>query len=549
MTLRTRLFLMVAAIVAFTTAAVTVTISWSARTAFAAADEQRTAALVNQVRREYARGGTEAARQVERIAESEGFRRLALEIGVAGADLSQYVRDAGAFASAHGLDVLDIVAADGTIVSSAHWPARFGYPHPWAGAAARHAGAFLQRIDTPGGSSLAVVAVRPVATGGGDVLLAGGRTLDRQFLESLELPPGTRVIIDDDADRESRTDGTETVHATPLLGRNGEVVGTLVVASSRRELTSLLDRIRWTGLGIGALAMVLGLALSYFIAIRVTRPVEQLADGARAVASGNWDVELDVRASGEIGALGDAFTTMTRQLIDQRERLVQAERVAAWRELARRLAHELKNPLFPLRITIDNLRRARADHPRDFDAVFEESMTTLSTGLGNLTSVVGKFSDFARMPQPHIETVSPAEVVGDVTQLFHAQLTAPGKPRITIVTDLDPAAHTVRADPEQLRRALQNLTLNAIDAMPAGGTLTIRTRRVAHGVRFEVGDTGEGLLDEERKRLFTPYYTTKQHGTGLGLAIVQAVVADHRGKIWVESEKNHGTTFYIELPS
>jgi signal transduction histidine kinase len=176
-------------------------------------------------------------------------------------------------------------------------------------------------------------------------------------------------------------------------------------------------------------------------------------------------------------------------------------------------------------------------------------MMTLSTGIGNLTSVIGKFSDFARMPQPRVEDVSPNDIVHDAVQLFHAQVTAPDRPRVTIATELDPAAGTIRVDPEQLGRALQNLILNAIDAMPAGGTLTIRTRRVARGVRLEVADTGQGLLEEEQKRLFTPYYTTKQHGTGLGLAIVQSVIADHRGKIWVESERGRGTTFYIELPS
>lgn len=551
MTLRTRLFSLVAAVVAFTTVAVTLAMSASARSAFAAWDEQRTSALVGDINREVARRGEEAARQVERIADSEQFRRLALDLGVPGTDRSQYVRDAGAMASAHDLELLDIVASDRTIISSAHWPARFGYPHPWvtAQAANQAKGAFLRTIETPQGSVVAAVAVRRVMTGGGDIILAGGHTLDERFIQSLELPNGVRVRLERNTDAGISAEDAETVHTSKLVGRDGQAVAMLVVATSRRELSSLLERIRWTALGVGTVAVALGFVLSYFIASRVTRPVEQLAEGARAVANGNWDVELDVRASGEVGALGAAFNSMTRQLVDQRERLVQAERVAAWRELARRLAHELKNPLFPLRITIDNLRRAKADHPREFDDVFEESMTTLSTGLGNLTSVIGKFSDFARMPQPHLETTPANDLVQQVVQLFRAQATAPDRPPISIETAVDPAAGNVRVDPEQLGRALQNLVLNAIDAMPSGGTLTIRTRRVANGVRFEVADTGEGLLAEERQRLFTPYYTTKQHGTGLGLAIVQSVVADHRGKIWVESERSRGTTFYIELPS
>src|SRR6185295_8206964 len=151
-------------------------------------------------------------------------------------------------------------------------------------------------------------------------------------------------------------DGPETVDALPLQGREGTVLGVLLVGSSGRELASLVRRIRLGGVAFGAVAIAFGFILSFLVAARVTRPVEQLADAARAVADGNWDVRVeDPHTNGEIKELADAFDTMTRQLVDHRDRLVQAERVAAWRELARRLAHELKNPLFPLRITLDNL--------------------------------------------------------------------------------------------------------------------------------------------------------------------------------------------------
>jgi two-component system nitrogen regulation sensor histidine kinase NtrY len=275
-----------------------------------------------------------------------------------------------------------------------------------------------------------------------------------------------------------------------------------------------------------------------------------VADAARRVAAGDWNVRVDdVRASGEIGALAQAFDTMTGQLVEQRERLVQAERVAAWRELARRLAHELKNPLFPLRLTVDNLRRARSLPPPEFDEVFEESLTTLSTGFVTLNTVVGSFSEFAKMPAPAFELVSPNDVVERVVGLFRAQLEAPGCPSIALTLDLDPSREPIRADGEQLGRVVQNLLLNAIDAMPRGGQLVLRTRRNAASFRLDVVDTGEGLTDEERQRLFTPYYTTKQHGTGLGLAIVQSVVADHFGKVWVDSAPGRGTTLHIELPA
>ncbi len=133
--------------------------------------------------------------------------------------------------------------------------------------------------------------------------------------------------------------------------------------------------------------------------------------------------------------------------------------------------------------------------------------------------------------------------------MFRAQLAAPGHPSVTVNVTLDSAVGTIRADGEQIRRVVQNLLLNAIDAMPEGGELRITTARSGDVVRLDVADTGQGLGEEERSRLFTPYYTTKQHGTGLGLAIVQSVVTDHRWKIWVDSEPGRGATFHIELPA
>jgi two-component system nitrogen regulation sensor histidine kinase NtrY len=262
------------------------------------------------------------------------------------------------------------------------------------------------------------------------------------------------------------------------------------------------------------------------------------------VAGGDWRTQVDVHSGGEIGALAAAFNQMTRDLLEQRDRLVQAERVAAWRELARRLAHELKNPLFPLQITVENLQRARAAHPDEFDEVFRESTATLLAELGKLRGIVGRFSDFAKMPQPQLETVDLNNLVRESLKLFEAQMQAAA---VTLRLDLAADLRAIQADPAQLTRALQNLVLNAIDAMPSGGALTIRTAAHEGGVRLEVSDTGQGLTQEECDRLFTPYYTTKTHGTGLGLAIVQSVISDHGGKIGVRSEPGKGTTFLIDL--
>jgi signal transduction histidine kinase len=589
MRLRTRLFLLVGGVVTVAVALVTWSVSDGARRSFETLDRQRTDALVRQFRTEFAVQRNDVARRLDRLAATDLVQRTALDVARRGGDYAPFVAEAASLAAIQGLDFLDLVAEDGTIISSAHWPARFGYHHSWATTprATPSGDAFLQAVELPHETALGLVAVRTVPAGGRTLYLAGGRGLDQAFLKSLLLPPGVRVLLyrnlepevsgqqlldasgrasqaaqlepliarvrqsgQESAETVEWPDGPETVDAIPLSGVGGGVLGVLLVASSGRELAALISRIRWSGVGFGLLGVAIGSALSYVVAATVTRPVEQVADAARLVAAGNWNVRVDEgSASGEVGALAQAFDTMTGQLVEQRERLVQAERVAAWRELARRLAHELKNPLFPLRLTVDNLRRARSLPPQEFDEVFDESMATLSTGFVNLNTVVGGFSEFARMPAPVFEPLLPNQIVERIVALFRAQLEAPGRPHIALTVDLDPSSEPIRADGEQLGRVVQNLLLNAIDAMPAGGQLTLRTRRTAASFTLEVADTGEGLTDEERQRLFTPYYTTKQHGTGLGLAIVQAVVADHFGKVWVESVHGRGTTFHIELPA
>jgi nitrogen fixation/metabolism regulation signal transduction histidine kinase len=340
----------------------------------------------------------------------------------------------------------------------------------------------------------------------------------------------------------------ESFHAMPLRGRNNELLGVLLLGSSAKELVLLKREILKTAALVSLAAILIGLLVGWWVSRRITRPVEELADGARDVASGHWNAHIDVRGNDEIGLLAGAFNDMTRTLAAQKEKLVQTERVAAWRELARRLAHELRNPLFPLQITVENLQRARQLGPEQFQEVFGEATATLKAELANLNSIVGRFSDFSKMPAPQLTRVNVNETLRNVVRLFEAQFNAVGKPSITTEYFLNDSLPEIDADPDLLHRAFQNLVLNALDAMPAGGTLSLRTSDGGDTARIEVSDTGKGLTPEECSRLFTPYYTTKLQGTGLGLAIVQSVISDHHGTISVSSEEGRGATFRIDLP-
>jgi two-component system nitrogen regulation sensor histidine kinase NtrY len=565
MSFRTKVFLSITATVVLAVWVVAAVVSTLVTQSFERRDAQRTTTAVGQLQREIGRRGAEVARRVEAVAESEAVQRLAVNPG----DTSQYFATAQTLAAEQSLDFLELVGPDGAIISSAEWPARFGYKEDWLTQSAdwNTQPAFLKKEDLSDGSALGLIAVRSVKAGDGMLYVAGGQRLDKEFLDSLPATdgvglqiyrnfepresPGPAAALVDDVRREPRelkrvTDAA-SITAIPLEGRDKRLLAILLVENSRAELLSLKRYIQGTAAAVGVAGVLLGLILSFWTAARVTRPLRDLASSVREVAVGKWDTRAKVWSSDEVGQLAGAFNAMTEQLVEQRDRMIQAERVAAWRELARRLAHELKNPLFPLQITIENLQRSREMAPEQFDEVFRESTSTLLAELGHLKTIIGRFSDFAKMPAPELEPVDVNQVAREVIQLFEAQLRAPGHPPVETKLQLGADAGQVPADPDQLRRALRNLVLNALDAMPQGGALTVRTSRHDGKVAVEVSDTGEGLTPEECDRLFTPYYTTKQHGTGLGLAIVQSVVSDHKGTITVQSEPGQGTTFRIEL--
>ncbi len=589
MSFRAKLLLLFTVSMVAVVALVGAIVSLSLRRAFEKADAQRTSAFVAQFRSEFARRGQEVAARTESIARSDEVLRIAAALARPNPDYAPYVNEAEALAASHQLDFLSLVGADGTLISSAHWPARFGYKEEWLAAEKDRAAqsAFLKREELAEGAALGLFAVRPVKVADAVLFVVGGERLDRPFLESLALPAGMRAMLYrntepgfsvaalvttetvaqpeklrpliEQVQRERREfaevfgwsadpASAETLHLLPLLGRGSEMLGVLIIASSRREIVELERQVLNVAFVVGLVGILAGVLLSRWVAVRISAPVDELADAARQVAKGNWDVRVYNTSADELGEMAAAFNRMTRELSEQRDRLVQAERVAAWRELARRLAHELKNPLFPLQITVENLTRARQLPPEQFEEIFRESTQTLLAELNNLKTIVGRFSDFARMPAPQPQTISLNELAQKVVKLFEPQLQAPGRPPIQAHLELGPGLRPIQADPDLLHRALSNLVLNALDAMPSGGTLTLRTHQRESSVVLEVSDTGAGLTAEECQRLFTPYYTTKQHGTGLGLAIVQSVVSDHHGRITVESEPGRGATFRIELP-
>ncbi|HEX3662290.1 MAG TPA: HAMP domain-containing sensor histidine kinase [Acidobacteriaceae bacterium] len=582
MNLRQKLLLMFSVTVVGLVVAVAWIVSLRVRRVFEGIDQQQTAALVSQFQREFNRRAEDTASALDRMAASDAVKQIAFELGNGG-DASAYLQAALPLAQEYRLDYLELVGHDGSIISSFQWTARFGYREPAIAGAGQPA--FLKQEDLPDGSSqIGMFAVRTVPGSDPPLYVVGGRQIDASFLRDFPTPAGTQVYlyrnltgsfdaqnfgaaagdpgvarfrpVVDEA-RNTGKNATGVVYVTrqradsvdasaiPLRGLEGNVLAVLVVANSRRGMVEVQAHIRDVAFGVAGLGIIFAVLVSLWIAVRVSRPIEELARAAGAVAAGDWEARVDIHSRDEVGALARSFNNMTRQLSEQRDRLVQTERVAAWRELARRLAHELKNPLFPLQITVENMVRARRLPAREFDEVFAESTATLQTEIANLKTIIGRFSDFSKMPKPQSIEMDAREAVWRVVKLYSPALE---EKHIQMGTSIGSEALPILGDSELLHRALSNLVLNAMDAMPEGGTLTISVARAGEMARIAIADTGTGMTPEERERLFTPYYTTKQHGTGLGLAIVQSVIADHNGSIAVESAEGGGTRFVIGLP-
>jgi two-component system nitrogen regulation sensor histidine kinase NtrY len=268
------------------------------------------------------------------------------------------------------------------------------------------------------------------------------------------------------------------------------------------------------------------------------------------VASGEARPLL-VRGSGEIAELAQAFDKMIIDLEATRRRLAATSRVAAWREVARRVAHEIKNPLAPIRAAVETLRRLRARQDPEFDAYFDQATRTVLDEVVRIANIVTEFTRFARLPPPRPENLDLVEVAGQVVQMHEASAKAA---RIAVV--VDDAPPVVQADRDQIMRVLTNLVQNAIDAVADRGdkgVIRLTIGRIGHAQAFvTVSDNGSGLSPDIASRLFEPYATSKPQGTGLGLAIAQRIAIEHNGELSLVSsagpEGEGGVTFRLFLP-
>jgi len=452
---------------------------------------------------------------------------------------------ARSLAEGRGLSVLGLLDAQGRVRSSAHFPARAGdVDRGLAAALAVPPGTLVLQevqVSAPEGPRPwpALLAARPVE-GVKGAFLVGGVLLDGTLATQLATLSGAEVEIRRGPEvlaSAGRAEGRRVVRELPL-GQGtalAVVVGDAASAEAERALLAAL------GLLVGA-GLLLSVALGVLLARRTTLPLEALTRGAREVAAGQLDTRVTTAARGEVGVLVEAFNHMTSELGRTTRALVKAERVAAWEEVARSLAHELKNPLTPLQMSLETLSAAQEEKSPRFAELFAESAPAMREEVARLARTVDAFARFARLPPS-----SPVQM--DLGAWAEQALSLYG-----VSTPLQRESSfqeglLVHADRDNLSQVLHNLLKNAEEAS-AEVTPWVAVRVKAEGpwAVLEVEDGGKGVPKEERETIFEPHFSRKHKGSGLGLAISRRIATEHGGTLVVREGSRGGALFRLVLP-
>jgi signal transduction histidine kinase len=291
------------------------------------------------------------------------------------------------------------------------------------------------------------------------------------------------------------------------------------------------------------LAMFLGVAV--MMGRKWLRPIQQFRTGMTRIATGQFDTLIPVSSRDEIGDLANAYNLMVFRLKDLQDELADKERQTAWAEMARQVAHEIKNPLTPMKLSVQHLDqqvRFGQKSPDEIKEMIARISDTLIREIESLNNIANDFSKFARPIMEEFEETDVNEVIRSILTLYQHDH------RLYLWSDLDPRGLKVFAAPDELKRVMLNLVKNALEAIPAGGVVIIRTARFGGSAWIEVIDNGDGIPDALKSRIFIPNFSTKSAGTGLGLAICRKVVKAHKGDIAFSSTPGMGTTFTIRLP-
>jgi signal transduction histidine kinase len=335
------------------------------------------------------------------------------------------------------------------------------------------------------------------------------------------------------------------IAAAPVRAGAQDGILTVPLTNRQRDIEREIDELD-RGVHLAALCFILlGAGIGLSMAERIADPVRRLTRATRQIARGDFDARIAVRSADELRRLVDAFNSMASELKAQRAQLERTHRLEAWAEMARQVAHEIKNPLTPIQLSAEHLRRVHADRGEPLGEVLEGCVSAILGQVTLLRRISAEFSSFASAPTAKPAPVDVAELVAEVVEPYRAPLAG----RIDVVNRVAPPLPPAFVDRTLIARALVNIVENALHAMPGRGSLRIDAIAEGDRVVIEVRDSGLGMDEEALARAFEPYFSTKTTGTGLGLPIALRNVEVNGGTLDVESRKGEGTTVRMTLPT
>jgi signal transduction histidine kinase len=340
------------------------------------------------------------------------------------------------------------------------------------------------------------------------------------------------------------------VAAAPVRAGAREAIVTVPQTLRQREIEQQIDEIDRRVLLGAVLFVLLGSALGYWMAERIADPVNRLTRATRRIARGDLDARIAATSSDELRRLVEDFNRMADDLKKQRANLERTQRLEAWAEMARQVAHDIKNPLTPIQLSAEHARRVNQDRGRPLSPVLDDCVNAILSQVALLRQISSEFSSFASSPTARPESTDLGALVDETVRPYRTGLAA----RVSLAVDASRDLPRVLIDRNLFARALTNIIENALHAMPGGGSLTIRAHEFVtdherpRAVAVEIADTGVGMDADALARIFEPYFSTKATGTGLGLTIARRNVELIGGHIDVRSEKGVGTTVTMRLP-
>ena len=311
------------------------------------------------------------------------------------------------------------------------------------------------------------------------------------------------------------------------------------------ELKSEISSLMVAVVNAYLLFVLFAIGLAVIISRRITKPLILIQDRLAQIRIDKLNKKIGYKGNDEIGSLVKEYNRMVDEISESAEKLAKSEREMAWREMAKQIAHEIKNPLTPMKLSVQYLTKAWDTQREDFDSFLKRVSNTLIEQIDQLHIIANEFSNFAKMPQAKRSKIDLIDKVLNTTTLFEK-----AEPNIHFNTNIDDSKRFIFADPDQMLSIFNNVIKNAVQAIPGNrkGMINITTETVGINIRISISDNGRGMGEEIKNKIFMPNFTTKSSGMGLGLAIVKNIVKNSGGEIWFETKENIGSTFYIQFP-